>query len=105
MSNFRRIVVQDVWVVRMERGIVLVVAMRSIFSPTDIPRPNRIKAGLVASQQQTLKSLAEGFKTYLASHPDAHLMLTGYADQRGPHPYNKALSERRAEVAKSFLGG
>ncbi len=80
-----------------------VLAMRSIYFPTDIPRPNRMKAGLVASQQQTLKSLAEGFKTYLAEHPDAHLMLTGYADQRGPHPYNKVLSERRAEVAKNFL--
>jgi outer membrane protein OmpA-like peptidoglycan-associated protein len=80
-----------------------VLAMRSVYFPTDIPRPNRMKAGLVASQQQTLKSLAEGFKTYLAAHPDAHVMLTGFADQRGPHSYNKALSERRAEVAKTFL--
>jgi outer membrane protein OmpA-like peptidoglycan-associated protein len=80
-----------------------VLAMRSVYFPTDIPKPHRMKSGLVASQQQTLKSLAEGFKTYLAMHPDAHLMLVGYADQRGPHPYNQALSERRAEAAKNFL--
>jgi outer membrane protein OmpA-like peptidoglycan-associated protein len=30
-------------------------------------------------------------------------VLAGYADQRGPHSYNQALSERRAEVAKNFL--
>ena len=78
-------------------------AMHSVYFPTDIPRRNEMKSGLVASQQQTLKSLAEGFKTYLGDHPDARLVLVGYADQRGPHPYNQALSERRSEVAKNFL--
>jgi outer membrane protein OmpA-like peptidoglycan-associated protein len=78
-------------------------AMHSVYFPTDIPRQNRMKSGLVASQQQTLKSLAEGFKTYLGDHPDAHIVLVGYADQRGPRSYNQALSERRSEVAKNFL--
>lgn len=80
-----------------------ILAMRSVYFPTDIPKPNRMKLGLAASQKQTLNSLADAFKTYLAEHPDAHLILVGYADQRGPHQYNQALSERRAEVAKNFL--
>ena len=80
-----------------------ILAMHSVYFPTDVPRRNRIKSGLVNSQQQTLKSLAGAFKDYLGAHSDAHLVLTGYADQRGPHSYNQALSERRAEVAKTFL--
>ena len=80
-----------------------ILAMHSVYFPTDIPRRKGMKSGLVASQQQTLKSLAEGFKTYLGDHPDAHLVLVGYADQRGPHSYNQELSERRSEAAKNFL--
>lgn len=78
-------------------------AMHSVYFPTDVPRRNGMKSGLVTSQQEMLKSLAEGFKTYLGDHPDAHLILVGYADHRGPHSYNQALSERRSEVAKNFL--
>jgi outer membrane protein OmpA-like peptidoglycan-associated protein len=31
------------------------------------------------------------------------LILSGYADRRGPGRYNKALSDRRATLAKRFL--
>lgn len=59
--------------------------------------------GLVLSQQATLTSVADAFKKYLEYQPDAHLTLIGHADKRGESGYNKALSERRAEVAKDFL--
>ena len=80
-------------------------AMRSIYFPTDLPRPTRMEAGLVKSQQQALTAIAESFKHYLTYYPDARLLLMGYADQRGPNHYNQALSERRAQVAKDFLLG
>ncbi len=80
-----------------------ILAMHSVYFPTDLPKRSGMKSGLLASQQQTLKSLAEAFTTYLGAHPDAHLVLAGYADRRGPHSYNQALSERRAEAAKNFL--
>jgi hypothetical protein len=60
-------------------------------------------AGLVASQQQTLISLAVDFKIYLASKPDTHLLLVGHADPRGRTKFDQQLSERRAERVKSFL--
>jgi outer membrane protein OmpA-like peptidoglycan-associated protein len=50
-----------------------------------------------------LTSVADAFKKYLESKPDAHLTLVGHADERGPNGYNKDLSDRRAEVAKNFL--
>jgi hypothetical protein len=78
-------------------------ALRSIFFPTDLPKPSRMQAGLVASQRQTLQQIAMAFKEYLANKPDARLILAGHADERGPTPYNQALSERRAELAKRFL--
>jgi len=78
-------------------------AMRSVYFPTDLPKLNRMQAGLVGSQQKTLTAVAEAFKKYLASKPDAHLILVGHADERGPNDYNQALSERRAQLAKTFL--
>jgi len=78
-------------------------ALNSIFFPTDVPRSIKTTAGLVASQQAMLTSVADAFKKYLVNQPNAHLTLIGHADTRGPEDYNKALSERRAEVAKNFL--
>jgi outer membrane protein OmpA-like peptidoglycan-associated protein len=78
-------------------------ALNSVYFPTDVPRSSKTTKGLVTSQRATLTSVAEAFKKYLENRPDAHLILTGHADQRGPNAYNKALSERRAEVAKTFL--
>ena len=78
-------------------------ALNSVYFPTDVPRSIKTKKGLVLSQQATLTSVADVFKKYLENKPDAHLTLIGHADQRGENGYNKALSERRAEVAKDFL--
>jgi outer membrane protein OmpA-like peptidoglycan-associated protein len=78
-------------------------ALYSIYFPTEEPRTAKPYGGLLASQQQTLISLAEDFNKYLQSKPDAHLTLEGHADRRGPMEYNQALSERRVERTKRFL--
>jgi outer membrane protein OmpA-like peptidoglycan-associated protein len=76
---------------------------RSIYFPTN--QPHRVKSdkALLPSERESLKSLADAFKTYLTAEPNAHLVLGGHADKRGPASYNQALSERRAELAKRFL--
>jgi outer membrane protein OmpA-like peptidoglycan-associated protein len=78
-------------------------ALHSVFFPTAQPRATNPEGGLVESQQQTLKTLAEDFKGYLAIKPEAHLILTGHADVRGTQQYNQALTERRVNRAKQFL--
>jgi outer membrane protein OmpA-like peptidoglycan-associated protein len=78
-------------------------AMHSIYFPTDLPRVTNPDGGLLESQQQTLISLAEDFKKYLETKPDAHLTLGGHADPRASVEYNQALSERRVDRAKRFL--
>jgi outer membrane protein OmpA-like peptidoglycan-associated protein len=77
--------------------------MRSVYFPTDIPKSRNAEAALLPSEKETLRSIAEEFKKYLTYKPDAHLLLAGHADRRGPQAYNKPLSERRAELAKRFL--
>jgi len=71
--------------------------------PAYRPRTLKSEAALLPSEQDTLKTIAEEFKKYLAFKPDAHLVLSGHADRRGPQAYNKPLSKRRAELAKRFL--
>jgi outer membrane protein OmpA-like peptidoglycan-associated protein len=78
-------------------------ALHSVFFPTAQPRAEHPEGGLLESQQQTLKTLAEDFKGYLAIKPEAHLILTGHADVRGTPEYNQALTERRVNRAKQFL--
>ena len=78
-------------------------AFNSIYFPTDVPRSITPETGLVPSQQLALTSIADAFKKYLESKPDARLTLIGHADERGPNGYNKDLSDRRAETAKNFL--
>jgi len=78
-------------------------SMRSVYFPTDRPRNLKSNAALLPSEQDTLKTIADDFKKYLTNKPDAHLILAGHADKRGPQAYNKPLSERRAELAKRFL--
>ena len=78
-------------------------SMRSIYFPTDRPRSTKSQAALLPSEMDTLKSIAETFAKYLAVKPDAHLVLSGHADRRGPEAYNKPLSERRAELVKRYL--
>jgi outer membrane protein OmpA-like peptidoglycan-associated protein len=77
--------------------------MRSVYFPTDVPKSLKSEAALLPSEKETLRSIAEEFKKYLTYKPDAHLLLTGHADRRGPQAYNKPLSERRAELVKRFL--
>jgi outer membrane protein OmpA-like peptidoglycan-associated protein len=77
--------------------------MRSIYFPTDLPTAEDAKSGLVASEQETLKTIAEAFKRYLEITPGAHLSLYGHADKRGPGEYNQKLSERRVQLVESFL--
>lgn len=76
---------------------------RSIYFPTNQPRHVKSDKALLPSERESLKSLADAFKTYLSAEPNAHLVLGGHADMRGPASYNQALSERRAELAKRFL--
>ena len=79
------------------------VLLNSIFFPTDWPTRQLPALGLVRSQQETLTSLADGFKKYLEYDPDAKLALSAYADVRGPSDHNQTLSDRRAERVRDFL--
>jgi outer membrane protein OmpA-like peptidoglycan-associated protein len=76
---------------------------RSVYFPTDRPQSLKSDAALLASEKETLKSIADAFHEYLSYQPDARLVLSGHADKRGPQAYNKPLSERRAALAKKFL--
>jgi outer membrane protein OmpA-like peptidoglycan-associated protein len=78
-------------------------ALHSVYFPTAMPPLSNPQAGLLASQQKTLITLATDFQNYAKAKPDAHLILEGHADQRGSQAYNQALSERRVARVKSFL--
>jgi outer membrane protein OmpA-like peptidoglycan-associated protein len=78
-------------------------ALHSVFFQTDVPRIAKTGAGLLASQEATLTTLAADFTRYLTFKPDAQLTLTGHADVRGSVPYNQALAERRVVRTKQFL--
>ena len=78
-------------------------ALHSIYFQTARPTEEHPEGGLLDSQADTLKALAEDYKNYLKYMPDAHLILGGHADPRGTPEYNKKLTERRVERTKSFL--
>ena len=78
-------------------------ALHSIYFATAKPRVEKPDGGLLESQQQTLLSLAEDFKKYLETKPEAHLTLEGHADPRGTVEYNQALSERRVDRLRRLL--
>src|SRR3984893_16366336 len=78
-------------------------ALHSIYFPTAPPAADNPEGGLVGSQAEILKTLAEDFKSYLKYKPNAHLILGGHADPRGSEGYNKALTQRRVERTKSYL--
>jgi len=78
-------------------------ALHSIYFQTARPTEKNPGGGLVESQEGVLVALAGDFKRYLTYKPDAHLTLGGHADHRGTPEYNKALTERRVERAKSVL--
>jgi outer membrane protein OmpA-like peptidoglycan-associated protein/opacity protein-like surface antigen len=78
-------------------------ALHSIYFQTARPTAENPEGGLVDSQAEILKTLAEDFKSYLKYKPDTHLILGGHADPRGSAEYNKGLTQRRVERTKNFL--
>ena len=78
-------------------------SLHSVYFATAKPRVEKPDGGLLESQQQTLISLAEDFKKYLETKPDAHLTLEGHADPRASVEYNQALSERRVDRVQRLL--
>jgi outer membrane protein OmpA-like peptidoglycan-associated protein/opacity protein-like surface antigen len=78
-------------------------ALHSVYFATAKPTLQNPDAGLLASQEKTLSTLAADFRTFLQSRPDALLTLEGHADPRGSVEYNQALSERRVDRTKRFL--
>jgi len=77
--------------------------LHSIYFPTAQPTVLHPDGGLVASQQDILRTLADDFKKYLTYDPNARLMLEGHADERASVEYNMALAERRVALSKRFL--
>jgi hypothetical protein len=75
----------------------------SVFFPTALPTSAYPDHGLLISQQKQLTELAEAFKIYMQHTPDAKLVLLANADPRESKPYNKKLSQRRAEVVWTYL--
>jgi len=75
----------------------------SVYFPTDWPTVKDPQSGLVPSQQSRVGENASDFKKYLRLRPDAQLILEAYCDVRGTVKYNQDLSERRADLVKSFL--
>jgi hypothetical protein len=78
-------------------------ALHSIYFQTSRPLEAKPNGGLVDSQEKILSTLAEDFKQYLKYSPDAHLILGGYADNRGSVEYNRGLTERRVARTKNYL--
>jgi outer membrane protein OmpA-like peptidoglycan-associated protein len=78
-------------------------ALHSVYFPTSLPTAAKPDAGLLPSQEDTLKTLAGDFKQYLTYKPGTKLILEGHADVRGTKEYNQALSERRVARTKSYL--
>jgi outer membrane protein OmpA-like peptidoglycan-associated protein len=78
-------------------------ALHSVYFATAKPSLENPDAGLLPSQEKTLKALASDFLIYLQSKPDARLTLEGHADPRGSVEYNQGLSERRVDRVKLFL--
>jgi outer membrane protein OmpA-like peptidoglycan-associated protein/opacity protein-like surface antigen len=78
-------------------------ALHSIYFQTARPTVDNPQGGLIDSQAEILKTLAEDYKNYLKYKPDAHLILGGHADPRGSEEYNKGLTERRVGRTKNYL--
>ena len=75
----------------------------SIYFPTNLPTVADPQGGLVPSQEKRLEEIVTNFKQYLAIRPEANLILEAHADLRGSVAFNKALSQRRADLVKSYL--
>ncbi len=77
--------------------------LASVFYPTAYPTRHHPKAGLVAGERATLDNAATQFKNFQLYSHQAGLVVVGYADVRGPKPYNQKLSERRAALVRDYL--
>jgi outer membrane protein OmpA-like peptidoglycan-associated protein len=75
----------------------------SIYFPTNLPTAADPKGGLVPSQERRLQEVVSNFKQYMALRPEAKLILEAHADLRGSVPFNRALSQRRADRVKGYL--
>ena len=75
----------------------------SIYYPTNLPTVKDPQGGLVPSQERRLDEIVTNFKEYLTVRPEANLILEAHADLRGSVAFNKALSQRRADLVKSYL--
>ena len=89
----------------IESGAVLEskLTLNSIYFPYDLPATSNPQGGLVPSEANRTLEVAQNFKQYLQSHPEARLTLEGHCDHRGTSEYNKMLSGRRTERVKSYL--
>ncbi len=79
------------------------VNLGSLFFPTAFPTKKNPDVGLVASEKEALTRLARHFDNYEQYDHNARLTIVGHADVRGSRDYNQSLSERRAELIRSFL--
>jgi hypothetical protein len=79
------------------------VTLASVFYPTDYPKRQRPNVGLVSSEAQVLTEATNTFKNNEQYDQHNKLVVVGHADARGPEKYNRALSERRAELVKDYL--
>ncbi|MGB8495768.1 MAG: OmpA family protein [Candidatus Acidiferrum sp.] len=77
--------------------------LASLFFPTAYPTRHHPKIGLVESEKIALDNIAVQFKTFGLYEHNASLVVVGYADVRGSRKYNRALSERRANVVRDYL--
>jgi len=78
-------------------------ALHDIYFPTAQPTVANPNGGILSSQQKTLDALVKDFSRYLTHRPEAHLILEGHADIRGPKEYNLKLSQRRVDRVKNYL--
>lgn len=80
------------------------VTLASVFYSTNYPSARHPKIGLVGAERGALSDAANRFKNHEQYDNDhATLMVVGHADVRGSKKYNLKLSERRAELVKSYL--
>lgn len=80
------------------------VTLASVFYSTNYPSARHPKIGLVGAEREALSDAANRFKNHEQYDNDhATLMVVGHADVRGSKKYNFKLSERRAELVKSYL--
>jgi outer membrane protein OmpA-like peptidoglycan-associated protein len=80
------------------------ITLASVFYPTNYPTSKHPTIGLVASEKEALLNAATRFKNHEEYDNDhASLTVVGHADIRGSKKYNLKLSERRADLVKTYL--